>query len=141
VLSQFASSDPTAHGPRGSPLNRRGWYICTTVRPKRHQGHRRTRGGIRRDTRGHRDITTSRGPEGTAGAGGSRETPKGPEGTTGGSEQAARPKGSNIQTETLQYLYKVIMIRTLYAARWGAGTRYCTAERTRLLLKQCRRRF
>ena len=75
-------------------------YYLTTVGPKRHQGHRRTCGRIKRDARGTggREIQeTPAGPEGTAG--GSGETPRGPEGTKdkGGSEQAVRPGGSNSQ--------------------------------------------
>jgi hypothetical protein len=59
----------------------------------KHQGHRRTRGGMRRDTKrtgGHRGAMRTGGH-----SGGSGETPRGPEGTMGGLEQAARPHGSN----------------------------------------------
>jgi hypothetical protein len=62
-------------------------YYCI-VGPTRHQGYRRTRGGIRRDTKrtgGHRDTTRTGGH-----SGGSGETPRGPEGTKG---DRSRPQG------------------------------------------------
>jgi hypothetical protein len=58
---------------------------CETVKPEKHQEHRRTRGGIERDTRetgGHRGTGN---PRDTRGIGGHKrgpgETPGGPEDT------------------------------------------------------------
>jgi hypothetical protein len=70
-------------------------YSYTTVELKRHQGHRRTRGGVKETpeglegTRGIQIQETPEGPEVTAK--GSGETPRGP----GWSERATRSEGSN----------------------------------------------
>ena len=72
-------------------------YNYTTVGPTRHQGHRRTRGGINRDTRGTRRAKggTQETPEEPEDTRGGKEAPEGPEGKHGESERAARPGGSN----------------------------------------------
>jgi hypothetical protein len=54
---------------------------CATVRPKRHQGHRWARRGIKRNTKG------------TGGHTGDQETPRGPEGTTGRIERDTKRTG------------------------------------------------
>ena len=70
-------------GGAAAAAGRTKLLLCyRAVGPKRHQGHRRIRGG-------------SRGtPEEPEGAQGTQETPAGPEGTTGGSEEIPRgPEG------------------------------------------------
>jgi hypothetical protein len=57
-------------------------YNYTAVGPKRHQGHRRTHGGIERDTRR------------TGGHAGDARGTRRPEGKHGGSERAAGPQGA-----------------------------------------------
>ena len=69
----------------------------TTVGFKRHQGHRRTRGGIRRDTKrtgGHRNTTRTGGH-----SGGSGETPDAKR--TGGNKRGDRsgPQGHRDPTD------------------------------------------
>jgi hypothetical protein len=59
-------------------------YCYTTVGPKRHQGHRRTRGGIRRDTKGTGTHT-----------GDPRDTKRTAGGHSGGIERDTKRIGGN----------------------------------------------
>jgi hypothetical protein len=88
-------------GRRATGIQQQLCYACATVGPKRHQGHRRTHGGIERDTRrtgGH------------TGHGGWKrhQEDRRPEGNTGRSERAARPRGSNVGDVSKSALAKAV---------------------------------
>jgi hypothetical protein len=69
------------------------------------QGHRGTRGGTERDTRGtgghEGDTRDTRGTGGHSGGSGDTPTPRGPEGTTGGSQDRSGPQGRRDPTLSL----------------------------------------
>jgi hypothetical protein len=91
-------------------------YEYAAAGPTRQQGHRRARGGTKRDTGGtggHKG--NPRVPRDTRGAGGHkgdpRDTSGDQRGNTGGSERAARPEGSAFRKRFIDHAGLVVPTR------------------------------
>ena len=84
-------------------------YYYATVGSKRHQRHRRTRGGIRRDTKGTGGHTRTGGHSGGIGSRERHQAPRGPERENSGI-------GAGRKATRITHWYGVLLYKKSYVA-------------------------